>query len=797
MFTFRVLGTVDLRGPDGQRVGSVMSQPKRLALLALLAVESPRRLQRDEVLGMLWPEFPEDRARSALRQALHYLRRSLGPGAIAGKGAEGIGVVPAKLSCDVADLLRAVEEERWTDVMDLYQGELLPGFHLDGAPQEFEEWLDRSRRRVQALAADAARRLARAEESAGHRVAAGAAARKAWEIGDWGEPALQELLGVLVRTGDLAGAKEAYDQFAEQMKERYGAEPSAATRAVLEIGPTSTEGGESAREPASPVPSVGADARERPVLAPSLRSPEATRAAWQRWRLWWPAAAAVVLVSTVAVWSLLSRPIEAGVQAREVSEGSPTLILEPVRDLGGTGAVPGVAGAVTTELAARLSEGDGFRVVALNAVDGGDPNMEGIRLRPTLRSEAGTVHFSVLLLDASSGVVLDRVMVRTPEGESTTPETLVGRISPSIRQQAGSFLSLKGLPAAGISVGALSAVRGAAAERKAGNRLRARGAAEAAGLAYAAADSLLARAQELDGDWPEPEFRRAELAVDFMWLNVIPPNNAPQLAQRAILNGLAHAEAGLELAPESARGLEVRGVLRYWADQTGIEGGYLEMAERDLAAAVELDPGLPRAWSILSALSGQRGDFAAAYHQARQEYATDHALTASSDILARLFTNALEVGDKEGAAEWCAEIERQQPEYWLGPYCTLTHLAWVGPWDVAKSERLVQDGLEKLGEHGGSSDVETRLRLLQAVVLARAGAGDAARQVLRATSTTGTQNVDVLGLRAWVHSALGERAISSTLLATAAELAPRASPQLLRSRRFGGSTAYAVVRRDE
>ena len=784
MFTFRVLGAVDLRGPDGRRIDSVMSQPKRLALLALLALESPRRLQRDEVLGLLWPEFEEDRARSALRQALHYLRRSLGPGAIAGKGSEGIGVAEGKLSCDVSELLRAAEEERWGAVVELYQGELLPGFHLDGAPQPFEDWLERSRRRIQSVAADAAHRVARSEESAGNRVAAGAAARRAWEIGIRGEPALQELLGVLVRTGDRAGAKAAYDEFAAHMKEIHGVEPLAATQAVLEVeAPVAVQ-----------APSEAPDS----VVAPLVGRPDAAPAEGRRRRVWWAAAAAVLLVTLVTLWSLRSRSM-AGVQAEDASDRfSRTLVLEPVRDVGESAAMTkGVAGAVTAELAARLSEGNGFRVVALNAVDGGGSDLEGVRLRPTLRMEEGTVRFSVLLLDASSGVVLDRVMIRTPEGESATPEALVGRISPRIRHQAGSFFSLKGLTELGIAPDALSGVRDAAAEWSAGDRLRVRGAVEAAERAYAAADSLLARAQELDPDWPEPTFRRAQLAVDFMWLPLIPPNDDLELAHGAILRGLAHAETGLNVASQSARGLEVRGVLRYWAAQTGMEGASMEVAERDLAAAVKRDPGLPRAWSILSAMSEQRGDFAEAYHRARQAYATDYALTASLEILVRLFTNALEVGDEEGAVEWCAEIERQQPDDWLGAYCSLTRLAWVGPWTVEEADRLLQEGLGKLGVYGAPTDVESRLRLLHAVVLARAGATGAARQVLRATSVKGTQSVDLLTLRAWVHTALGERSTASALLATAAEIAPQSAQLMMRSRRYGGTTFYAATRRDE
>lgn len=818
MFRFRVLGTVELRGPDGERVGSVLSQPKRLALLALLALESPRRLQREEVMGRMWPDMSEERARSALRQALHYLRRSLGSGVVAGKGAEGIGIVPGKLWCDATELLQASGEGRWGDAVEVYQGELLPGFHLDGAPVEFEHWLDSARRRVKQAAAEAALRLAESEESAGNTHAAGAAARKAWEIGDQGEPALQDLLRVLVRTGDLVGAREVYDEFAHYTREAYGVEPSAETRGIL------LEEGPSPRESVPKLEPVERSARDRravavgsdPVARASVGStaggattrsaapplPSKARPTRERWILWWPAAAAAMILSVVALWSVLSRPME-GVEPASllVADGPVTIGLEPVRDLSAAEELGGVAEAITTELAVRLSAGDGYRVVALSGSDAA-AQRSGVRLRPTVRKDlGGDVHVSVLLLDAESGAVLDRVMVNAENGADSSPEAIAGELASGIRKRMGSMLSLRGLAGAGIAPEALSAVRDAAAELADANRLRARGVTEAAVLAYAATDSLLVRASERDPDWPEPTLRRGELALDAMWLHLIPPNVDPLQAHRQILKGLKHAESGVGMAPNSARALEVRGVLRYWAAQTAIdqkrEGLYKEEAELDLAQAVKLDPDLPRAWSILSVLSEQRGEFADAYHRARRAYATDHELKVSSDVLVRLFTNALEVGDHEGAAEYCGDIRRQDPDDWLGGYCELMHMAWVGPWDVRRSDSLVEEGLETLAKGGGVPEMESRFRLLRGVIMARAGDRAGARDVLRSVDTASSPSPDVLGLRAWVHTALQERTAAQRLLATAAQMDPDQAQQLLRSRRYSNLASYAVVRRDE
>jgi serine/threonine-protein kinase len=75
----RTLGALELRGPGGQELRAVVAQPRRMALLAYLALATPRSYhRRDTLLALFWPEYDAERARNALGQALHFLRRSLG-----------------------------------------------------------------------------------------------------------------------------------------------------------------------------------------------------------------------------------------------------------------------------------------------------------------------------------------------------------------------------------------------------------------------------------------------------------------------------------------------------------------------------------------------------------------------------------------------------------------------------------------------------------------------------------------------------------------------------------------------
>ena len=53
MIRFHTLGVLDLRGPDGLELRSVLQQPKRLGLLAYLSIASPRRFhRRDSLLAL-------------------------------------------------------------------------------------------------------------------------------------------------------------------------------------------------------------------------------------------------------------------------------------------------------------------------------------------------------------------------------------------------------------------------------------------------------------------------------------------------------------------------------------------------------------------------------------------------------------------------------------------------------------------------------------------------------------------------------------------------------------------------
>src|SRR2546422_8433970 len=136
MVEFRLLGTLSLTTADGREVGSLLSQPRRLALLAYLAAATPRGPhRRDTLLALFWPEFDQEHARAALRQSLHVLRSALGADAMVSRGDEEIGLDFERIWCDVAAFAGAIVGGELGQALDLYRGNLLEGFFISDAPE--------------------------------------------------------------------------------------------------------------------------------------------------------------------------------------------------------------------------------------------------------------------------------------------------------------------------------------------------------------------------------------------------------------------------------------------------------------------------------------------------------------------------------------------------------------------------------------------------------------------------------------------------------------------------------------
>jgi serine/threonine-protein kinase len=231
-----VLGGIALHGTaDPAAADRLLAQPKVVALLAYLALAAAGRAtryqRRDRLVGLLWPELDQGHARGALRKAVHAARGVLGADALLSRGDEEIALADGALWCDAVAFGDAEEAGQLGRALELYAGELLPGFHLAECA-EFGRWLDDARQELRERAAGAAWALAAYLAHAEQYTEAGRWARRAVRYAWDDERALRRALVLLDRVGDRAGALRLYDEFARRLRAEYDAEPSRETAAM-------------------------------------------------------------------------------------------------------------------------------------------------------------------------------------------------------------------------------------------------------------------------------------------------------------------------------------------------------------------------------------------------------------------------------------------------------------------------------------------------------------------------------------------------------------------------------------
>jgi len=145
MLQLTVFGGLTLGLEDGL-VSGAMTQRRRLALLALLAVARQRGLSRDKIMAYLWPESDAARARHALNQLLH-IQRKLLTGRELFLGGKTLRLNPAAIRTDVGEFEDAVDRGDLEAAAAVYGGPFLDGFFLKDAP-EFERWAEAQRHRL-------------------------------------------------------------------------------------------------------------------------------------------------------------------------------------------------------------------------------------------------------------------------------------------------------------------------------------------------------------------------------------------------------------------------------------------------------------------------------------------------------------------------------------------------------------------------------------------------------------------------------------------------------------------------
>jgi DNA-binding SARP family transcriptional activator/TolB-like protein len=367
MIQLWTLGSLDLRGDDGREMRPILSQPKRLALLAYLALPGSRTFhRRDELLGVFWPEVDQERARAALNRAIYYLRNTLGGAAIVSRGDDEIALAPDSVWCDAAAFHDAIDAGDHPRALELYRGDFLTGFFVSDLPG-LEQWLEGERAHLRAHAARAALALAETADARGDLATAAARAEQAFKFAPYDEAVFRRYLSLLDRTGDRAGAVVAYEEFTRRVVSELDVTPSPETQALVEAIRARTQAfAEGAVERVPTVADSGAHTAAA-VAAPS-NAPKARQArSLPMSRLIIPAGG---IALALAASAMLMRPTPSLERDRVVvaafANRTGNAALEPLGALAAdlitqslvqTGLVPNVAQPVTPR-AMRIDGGD-------------------------------------------------------------------------------------------------------------------------------------------------------------------------------------------------------------------------------------------------------------------------------------------------------------------------------------------------------------------------------------------------------------------------------------------------------
>ena len=231
-FKLSVIGSVALTEKEGKDVRAVLAQPKRLALLVYLTIAQPAGFhRRDTLLALFWPDFDEAAARAALSRAVYYLRQALGDDVIVGRGDHELAIDRAMLSCDLFGFEDCVNRGDASTALAMYQGDMLPGFHVDDAAA-FADWLDGQRQRVLTLATKCAIDGAESAERSGDLAAAVTLGREASRLAPYSESVMTDLMRRLEAQGNRAEAIAAYETFAQHYEAELESTPSITLRTL-------------------------------------------------------------------------------------------------------------------------------------------------------------------------------------------------------------------------------------------------------------------------------------------------------------------------------------------------------------------------------------------------------------------------------------------------------------------------------------------------------------------------------------------------------------------------------------
>lgn len=278
------LGNGRVQRPTGEAVS--LRSRSQLALLAYVALEQRQAHSREALQSLLWPEAAPATASNNLRVTLSRLRQLAADGDAATAPVQADRqtvrlVVDNGCWCDVVEFERVLKSTQQhehtaraqcaaccavlTQALDLYQGEFLAGFYLDGAPA-FEEWCALQRERLHLLALSALADLAAFHEEQGELALALATTQRQLHLDPLNEAAYRQQMQILAKQGQRSAALAVFEQCRALLAAELQVEPTSATRTLYERLRSGDLAWLTASTPAAPAPSPSPAAPAPPAV---------------------------------------------------------------------------------------------------------------------------------------------------------------------------------------------------------------------------------------------------------------------------------------------------------------------------------------------------------------------------------------------------------------------------------------------------------------------------------------------------------------------------------------------------
>ncbi len=392
----------------------------------------------------------------------------------------------------------------------------------------------------------------------------------------------------------------------------------------------------------------------------------------------------------------------------------------------------------------------------------------GTLVEGAVESEGNSVRVTVRAVDGNSGAEIDKASVVESLANPLALRTKISeQIAPMLRTWLGEEIRVRALRTGTQNANAWSLVQRAEKMRKDADALEQKGDHEGGERQLVAADSVLAQAESFDPKWTEPMVARGQIAFRQEQLS-----RDPAEVTRAIDAGMAHANRALAIDPRDADALELRGTLQTRPianalvnDKRKIDD-LLRAAEKDLRAAIAINPSQAGALNVLSAIAHQRQDQVEANNLAQRAYEADAYLKSAPEILWRLYATSYDLEQFVNAEKWCDESERRFPKYLGSARCQL----WIMTAKGARTEPA--EAWRRAADYEAAASPHDREfyrregQIVVAAVLGRAGLADSARRVL--TRARADRSIDpsgeLMGYEAVVRTMLGDKKEAVDLL---------------------------------